>query len=974
MTKRIIYIFSCLCISLISSSQIGAQTCSPNFTVSTQIKNSTCLSNGEITVTLGGDTTNIFNVQYGLSSESGFSINPQSDHVLRNIPPGTYKLTVQAFCKIDNEYNTVKSLSNLVVGGNYKVLEVSLNSDVSRKSYIGCGTGIIALNVTNGSGNFEFTITSAPAGVATPQTVTPTKSGNVYTFPNKNYPAGNYTVQVSDGCYTSVRDFTLGTISGFPTFSDLTRSAFRPDLDNTQGSCGYVKWTASSNEILTNLDYKRYYNDRMYEIGAAPAGQIPTQWSDWNSTASGGMLLNISPYNIAHFYSSNSLAIYIRLKGCNDIYKSFTTSIKKPTYFTYSMRDRNCNNYTYTVRPWTDYDGLFCYPLNIVVKKTTGGDIVYNNPNWLYSVNSNDIVTLEYDTQYTVSCTDQNGTVVTSSMSAINRNISFLTNRFDCDSYQLVYYLPTGTHKCIPVEVTITDPNNVVVCTQTLTNTASNYSCPLEYGKTYTFTAVYADGFTYTTTRNIASTLPTSYALSTSNWYDDKCTVDKGRLYISANAGWPIGTTLTITGPTGYVTQSATMTSSSASYTMPATNLPSGTYTLTVNHGCGNPIVSTFNNPGIYNYKDLGYTNQQTCSGMKITPTGTITYKGNSTTTYYRLTSGPTGYDKTVIAPGGTFTFSAPGTYVLGILTDNNSTACVIGDTTIVYTAPPLDLDPKATSAYVCVGGTTGNISVKAMNGVAPYTYQLWNADNTVKISGVADITTSGTAHFTYGLADETYTIRINDQCGNAFKQQIMISNLETAKIVYASSNPICTGGTIQLKCIILGSTNYTWTGPNGFTSDMQNPTISNVDTNMTGWYKVSVTPEFCGIAKLDSIHVTVIPPLLPTPSTADQSLEVCVREQVTLTAEVTGGEGFYTYQWQSSTDGISWFNIAGAVSASYIPPTQIRSGTYYYRRITTDTSCGIAYNRVTLNIKGCYILVNPNIRSKIERRKDGSF
>ncbi len=416
------------------------------------------------------------------------------------------------------------------------------------------------------------------------------------------------------------------------------------------------------------------------------------------------------------------------------------------------------------------------------------------------------------------------------------------------------------------------------------------------------------------------------------------------------------------------------MTSSSASYTMPATNLPPGTYTLTVNHGCGNPIVSTFNNPGIYNYKDLGYTSQQTCSGMKITPTGTITYKRNPTTTYYRLTSGPTGYDKTVIAPGGSFTFSAPGTYVLGILTDNNSTACVIGDTTIVYTAPPLDLDPKATSAYVCVGGTTGNISVKAMNGVAPYTYQLWNADNTVKISGVADITTSGIAHFTYGLADETYTIRINDQCGNAFKQQIMISNLETAKIVYASSNPICTGGTIQLKCITLGSTNYTWTGPNGFTSDMQNPTISNVDTNMTGWYKVSVTPEFCGIAKLDSIHVTVIPPLLPTPSTADQSLEVCVREQVTLTAEVTGGEGFYTYQWQSSTDGISWFNIAGAVSASYIPPTQIRSGTYYYRRITSDTTCGTAYNLIKVNVKGCYILVNPNIRSKIERKKDGTF
>ncbi len=969
MTKQTIYIFSCLCISLLLSLQTGAQTCSTNFTVSTQIKNSTCLSNGEITVTLGGDLTNIFNVQYGLSSEGGFSINPQSDNVLRNIPPGTYELTVRAFCTVDSEYSTVKSISNLVVGGTYKVPEVSLNSDVSRKSYQECNTGIIALNVTNGSGTFTFTITSAPAGVTTPLVVTPTKSGNVYTFPNQNYPAGDYTVQVSDGCYTSVRDFTLGAISGFPAFTNQTQTSFRPDLDNTQGSCGYVKWTASSTEVSTNPDYKRYYNDAMYEIGAAPAGQTPTYWTNWNSTNTGGTLLNISPNTIANFYASNSLAIYIRLKGCDDVIKSFTTNIKKPTYFTSTMRDRNCDNYTYTVRAWTDYDGLFCYPLNFVVKKTTGGDVVYSNPNWLYNVNSNDIMTLEYDTQYTVTCTDQNGTVVTSSISALTRNITFTTNRLNCDNYQLAYYLPSGTHKCIPVEVTITDPNNSVVCTQTLTNTTTTYSCPLEYGKTYTFTAVYADGFTYTTTRNVASTLPTTYTLTTSSSYDDKCSVDRGGLYISANASWPIGTTLTVTGPAGYVSQTVTTTSTSSSYYLGTTSLPPGLYTLTANHGCGNPVIATLNNPGIYSYKDLGYNEQLTCSGMKITPAGSITYKGNPTTTYYRLTSGPTGYDKTVIAPGGSFTFSGPGTYVLGILTDNSSTACVIGSTTIVYTAPPLDLDPNATSAYVCVGGTTGNISVKAMNGVAPYTYQLWNADNTVKIPGVTDITTSGIAHFTYGLADETYTVRISDQCGNSFKQEITISNLETAKIVYASTNPVCTGGTIQLKCITLGNTDYTWTGPAGFTSDVQNPVINNVQTTMTGWYKVSVTPEYCGIEKLDSVYVTVTPPLVPTPNTENQTVEVCVREQTTLTADVTGGDGFYTYQWQSSTNGTSWSNIAGATSASYGPVVQIRSGTYYYRRVTADTTCGTTYNLVTLNAKACYILVNPNIRAKAAKK-----
>lgn len=972
MTKQTIYIFSCLCISLFLSLQTGAQTCSTNFTVSTQIKNSTCLSNGEITVTLGGDLTNIFNVQYGLSSEGGFSINPQSDNVLRNIPPGTYELTVRAFCTVDSEYSTVKSVSNLVVGGTYKVPEVSLNSDVSRKSYQECNTGIIALNVTNGSGTFTFTITSAPAGVTTPLVVTPTKSGNVYTFPNQNYPAGDYTVQVSDGCYTSVRDFTLGAISGFPAFTSQSYTSFRPDVDNTQGSCGYVKWTASSNEISTNPDYKRYYSDTMYEIGAAPAGQTPTHWTNWNSTTTGGILLNISPNTIANFYTSNSLAIYIRLKGCDDVYRSFTTNIKTPSItgsYTY-----NCDNFTRTIYPWTDYDGLVCYPLTFTVKKTSTGETVYSDPNWLYSVNYAKGWTFEYGVSYVATFVDQNGTQMTTNIQANSSRTFYLnSNVLACDSYYFTYYVSISGKPVAcwdwPVKVTITDPDGNIVQQESLVNTTSKQTPALEYGKTYTITREFPDGTVSSSTRTVASTLPTSYTLTASSSYDDKCTVDKGRLYVSANASWPIGTTLTITGPAGYVSQSVTTTSTSSSYYMATTSLPPGTYTLTANHGCGNPVTATFNNPGIYNYQDLGYNEQLTCSGMKITPTGSITYRGNPTTTYYRLTSGPTGYDKTVIAPGGSFTFSGPGTYVLGILTDNSSTACVIGSTTIVYTAPPLDLDPNATSAYVCVGGTTGNLSVKAMNGVAPYTYQLWNADNTVKIPGVTDITTSGIAHFTYGLADETYTIRINDQCGNAFEQQITISNLETAKIVYASTNPVCTGGTIQLKCITLGNTDYTWTGPAGFTSDVQNPVINNVQTNMTGWYKVSVTPEYCGIEKLDSVYVTVTPPLVPTPGTADQTVEVCVREQITLTAHVTGGEGFYTYQWQSSTNGTSWSNIAGATSASYVPPVQIKSGTYYYRRMTTDTTCGTVYNLITLNVKACYILVNPNIRTRAAKK-----
>ncbi len=61
-----------------------------------------------------------------------------------------------------------------------------------------------------------------------------------------------------------------------------------------------------------------------------------------------------------------------------------------------------------------------------------------------------------------------------------------------------------------------------------------------------------------------------------------------------------------------------------------------------------------------------------------------------------------------------------------------------------------------------------------------------------------------------------------------------------------------------------------------------------------------------------------------------------------------TGGDGNYTYQWQSSADGISgWTNVdANGTSVSYLPP--ISTTTTHYRRETKDNaSCGPVYSNV---------------------------
>jgi hypothetical protein len=329
--------------------------------------------------------------------------------------------------------------------------------------------------------------------------------------------------------------------------------------------------------------------------------------------------------------------------------------------------------------------------------------------------------------------------------------------------------------------------------------------------------------------------------------------------------------------------------------------------------------------------------------------------------TYFRLINGPAGYDKNVKAPGGTFTLSSPGAYYLGIQYQNSTTVCAIDTIEINYAADPLSLDVDITAAYVCVGESTGNITVSGINGVAPFIYQLWDAANTTQLIG--DTYSNDVVHFAYGAPNQTYTVRVRDQCGNNFNQQVTLSDLNTVSIVYApNGNSTCDDGTIEIRCITLGDTEYSWTGPNGFTASTQHITIENATSANTGWYYVSVKPEYCGAIMKDSIYFTVSNDLSEEPA---QNYEFCLgSESPLLDNETTGGSGNYTYQWQSSLNGSSgWTNIGGATNETYqTAPTN--AGTLYFRRVTTDTVCEITSNGnpITVVVKACSVPVNPHL------------
>ncbi len=61
-----------------------------------------------------------------------------------------------------------------------------------------------------------------------------------------------------------------------------------------------------------------------------------------------------------------------------------------------------------------------------------------------------------------------------------------------------------------------------------------------------------------------------------------------------------------------------------------------------------------------------------------------------------------------------------------------------------------------------------------------------------------------------------------------------------TSIATLSNNSPICSGNTLELKAN--GGTNYNWTGPNGFSSPLQNPIIPNASIANSGQYSCAIT------------------------------------------------------------------------------------------------------------------------------------
>lgn len=232
---------------------------------------------------------------------------------------------------------------------------------------------------------------------------------------------------------------------------------------------------------------------------------------------------------------------------------------------------------------------------------------------------------------------------------------------------------------------------------------------------------------------------------------------------------------------------------------------------------------------------------------------------------------------------------------------------------------------------------TCGTTSTLALTFLPPETNQTVSSTiNTGSMCNVTTATTSGatsvaTINVTGASCNLGYSTIIYTATDNYNPAGVKTYNL-TVRVVQpsatASSNsPICAGATLNLATTAVSGASYSWTGPNGFTSTSQNPTISNATTAATGTYNVTVTPAGSGGCTPATSSVSVTVNAKPSLSAITGTTSVCVNSTTALSNSTSGGV------WSSATTSVATINSSTGLV------TGVAAGTSVIKYVVTNGS-----------------------------------
>lgn len=306
----------------------------------------------------------------------------------------------------------------------------------------------------------------------------------------------------------------------------------------------------------------------------------------------------------------------------------------------------------------------------------------------------------------------------------------------------------------------------------------------------------------------------------------------------------------------------------------PATVAMAGTYTVTVTDN--NSCVSTASTAVSVNQTPPAPTasaaSANVCEGQNITFTSS-----SAGATSYSWT-GPNGFTSSTQNPVITnASIIQSGTYIV-IASD---AGCTSTGTSVNVSVNPNPVAVAGAAATTICSGSSINLTSASAAGYS------WTGP-----AGFTSTTQNPVITNAAVTASGTYTITVTNGpgCSDSSMVSIVVNPTPPAPTASANASNICEGQDILFTSTSAGATSYSWTGPNGFISGSQNPSVTGATVAGSGTYSVIASAGSC-FSTATTVNVTVDP--LPVATASATATTICSGSTIDLNSSGGG-----TYSW----------------------------------------------------------------------------
>jgi hypothetical protein len=201
----------------------------------------------------------------------------------------------------------------------------------------------------------------------------------------------------------------------------------------------------------------------------------------------------------------------------------------------------------------------------------------------------------------------------------------------------------------------------------------------------------------------------------------------------------------------------------------------------------------------------------------------------------------------------------------------------------------------------------------------------------------------------TSAVAGTTYAYVVRGACDASGLTESGNSNcIDAARLTTPAAptagndGPVCVGSTLNLTASTVTSATYAWTGPNGFSSSAQNPSIANATIAASGIYSVTATVGGCTSPAGSTTATVIQAPSAPAAPTF--SAISCTTLTVNWGA-VSGATSYDVYRQAGGTcAGAIKINGAPVAGTSY-PDSGLSQSAQYSYYIVAVNNCGSSSN-----------------------------